>query len=89
MKKALLVILPEESHENLRSLEGSCLHWQLKKVYIDNLTEETLENLRSLEGGCLHWHLKKAYIDNFFCRKSRESQVLRGRLPSLAFGESL
>jgi hypothetical protein len=31
-----LVLLPEENHENLRALEGGCLHWHLKKAYIDN-----------------------------------------------------
>jgi hypothetical protein len=53
------------------------------------LSEENHENLMSLEGGCLHWHLKKGYIDNHFRGKSRESQGLRWRLPSLAFEESL
>jgi hypothetical protein len=56
-----------------------------RKLILVILSEENHENLRALEGGCLHWHLKEAYIDNIFCRNSRESQVLRGRLPSLAF----
>jgi hypothetical protein len=61
----------------------------MKEDYIGNSSEENHENLRALEGGCLQWHLKKAYIDNNFCRKSQESQGLRGRLHSLAFEESL
>jgi hypothetical protein len=36
MKKALLVIIPEEIHENLRALEGGCLQWHLEKGHIDN-----------------------------------------------------
>jgi hypothetical protein len=59
-----------------------------KKIILIILSEENYENLRALEGGCLHWHLKKAYIYNHFRGKSRESQGLRGRLPSLAFEES-
>jgi hypothetical protein len=83
-----LTILPEENHENIRSLNGSYLHWHLKKAHIDNLSEENHENLSYLEGGCLLWHLKKAYIDNPSREKSRKSQVPRGKLPSLAFEES-
>jgi hypothetical protein len=50
---------------------------------------ENHENRRALEGVWLHWHLKKAYIDKHFRGKSRESQSLRGKLPSMAFDESL
>jgi hypothetical protein len=32
----ILVFLPEENHEKIRALEGGCLHWHLKKGYIDN-----------------------------------------------------
>jgi hypothetical protein len=31
-----LIIFSEENYENLRDLEGGCLHWHLKKAYIDN-----------------------------------------------------
>jgi hypothetical protein len=51
--------------------------------------EENYKNFRALEGGSLHWLLKKAYIDNYLRGKSRESQGLRGRLPSQSFEESL
>jgi hypothetical protein len=53
------------------------------------LPEENSENLRTLEGGHVHWRMKEAYIGNPFWGKSRESQGLRGRLPSLAFEERL
>jgi hypothetical protein len=53
------------------------------------LPEENYENLSALEGDCLDWHLEEVHIDNPFRGKSRESQVLRGRLPSLAYEESL
>jgi hypothetical protein len=52
------------------------------------LPEENHENLRALEGVCYHWNLKESYIDNRLKGKSRESQGLRGKLPSLAFDES-
>jgi hypothetical protein len=51
--------------------------------------DDNHEKLRALEGGCLSWNLKKAYIDNYFRGKSRESQGLRGKLPSLAINETL
>jgi hypothetical protein len=35
-KKFIFVILSDENHENLRALEGGCVRWQLKKVYIGN-----------------------------------------------------
>jgi hypothetical protein len=56
-----LVILSEENHENLRALEKGCLHWHLKKAYIDNLSVENHENLRALEEGCVYWNVMKAY----------------------------
>jgi hypothetical protein len=55
-----LIILSEENHENLRFLEGGCVHWHVKKA----LSEENHKNLRALEGGCLHWRMKKADIGN-------------------------
>jgi hypothetical protein len=58
-----LLILSEENYENLRALEGGCVHWHLKKIYIAN-SEENHENLRALEEGCVHWRLKKVYIAN-------------------------
>jgi hypothetical protein len=60
----------------------------MKKLILVVLSEENHENLRALEVRCLHWHLKKAYIDNHYRGKSRESQGLIGKLPSLAFDES-
>jgi hypothetical protein len=34
--KLILVIFPEENHENLRSLEDGCVHGHVKKVFICN-----------------------------------------------------
>jgi hypothetical protein len=60
-----------------------------RKLVFVITSEENYENLEVLEGGWVHWHLKKAYFGNPFCRKSWESQGLRGRLCSLACEESL
>jgi hypothetical protein len=35
-RELVLVILSEENHENFRALEGGCVHWHMKKVYICN-----------------------------------------------------
>jgi hypothetical protein len=59
-----------------------------RKFILLTLSEENDENPRALEGGCVHWHLKKFHISNSIWGKSRESQVLGGRLCSLAFEES-
>jgi hypothetical protein len=36
----ILAILSEENHENLRGLEGGCVHRHLTKLYIDIISEE-------------------------------------------------
>jgi hypothetical protein len=61
-----LVIHSEENHENIRALEGGCIHWHMKEVYTVNLSEENHENIRALEGGCVHWHMKEACIGDPF-----------------------
>jgi hypothetical protein len=34
--ESYILILQEENHENLRALQGFCVHWHLKKIPIAN-----------------------------------------------------
>jgi hypothetical protein len=61
-----LVILPLENHENIRALDGGCVHLHVKKTYIGNTFEENHGNIRALEGDHVHWDMKNAYIGNSF-----------------------
>jgi hypothetical protein len=36
VKKAYMVILSEENHENIRALEGGHVHLHVKEAYIGN-----------------------------------------------------
>jgi hypothetical protein len=60
-----LAAFSEENQENIRALEGGCVHWHVKKAIVGN-SEKNHENLNVLEGGRVHWHMKKAYIGNSF-----------------------
>jgi hypothetical protein len=42
------MLLSEENHESLRALKGRCLHWHLKKAYIDNHFREKSRESRGL-----------------------------------------
>jgi hypothetical protein len=35
-RKLIFVLIPDENHENLRAVEGGCVHRHMKKAYIDN-----------------------------------------------------
>jgi hypothetical protein len=61
-----LPTLSEENHENIRALEGGCVHWHVKKLILVIRPEENHENIRAVEGGCVYWLVKKAYIGNPF-----------------------
>jgi hypothetical protein len=48
--------ISEENYENLRALDGGCVHWHMKKAYIGN-SEENHENTRALDGNRVHWRM--------------------------------
>jgi hypothetical protein len=50
----ILTIFSEENHENIKALEGSCVHWHVKKIILVIFSDENHENLRALEGDCVH-----------------------------------
>jgi hypothetical protein len=88
-EEAYIGNLSEQNHENIRAIEGDCVHWHVKIPYIDKHFWGKSPESSALEGGRVHWNVKKSYIDNYFSGKSREYQGLRGRLCSLAHEEIL
>jgi hypothetical protein len=68
-RKLILVILSEENHENLRALDGGCVHWHMKKAYCGNFFWGKSRESQGLGGRLCSLAYEESSYWQFFLRK--------------------